>query len=244
MFIDAHRDKYRVKVGRSQRSPLRGYIPLGVASEPLLHLQRQRVHPPAHVRHSTGQPHPNSDRNRDHRPATTASTRASAGPCTAASTTTRTSPPSTISMRPVAPVLASSGISTTTGTNPASVSPRLAKSTPPPEQHTAVHSVAARHLRDRFPRAVALRHDAPLLCLAPPPPRRIHLARPRPQLPRRIRHLRSGPFDSWIPRRRPLPIAHVRSFPPVREGGPHPGQILALLRAASERSLARDGCSS
>ena len=94
-----------------------------------------------------------------------------------------------------------------------------------------VHPVAARHHRDRIARPVALRDDAPLLCLAPPPPRRIHLARSRTQLPRRIRHLRSCPLDSWTPPRRSFAIAHVRSIPPVREGGPH--RMVTLPRAYS-----------
>ena len=62
--------------------------------------------------------HPNPDRNRNHRRPTTASTRASAPACTVASTTTRTSSPSTISMRPHAASLDGAGASTTTGTNP------------------------------------------------------------------------------------------------------------------------------
>ena len=61
---------------------------MGVAPQTLLHLQRQRVHPPAHVRYPRGQPHPHSTGNRNHRRPTTASTRASAGACTVASTTT------------------------------------------------------------------------------------------------------------------------------------------------------------
>ena len=52
-------------------------------------------------------------------PATTATTRASAGACTVASTMNRTSSPSTISMRPGTASLDASGDSTTTGTNPA-----------------------------------------------------------------------------------------------------------------------------
>ena len=93
-----------------------------VQARTLLHLQRQRVHPPAHVRHPCGQPHPNTARNRNHRRPTTATTRASAGACTVASTMTRTSSPSTISIRPGAASLDGSGASTTTGTNPAPVS--------------------------------------------------------------------------------------------------------------------------
>ena len=80
--------------------------------------QRKRVHPPAHVRHPARQPHSNSAGNRNHRRPTTASTRASAGVFTVASTT-RTSPPSTISTRPVGASLTTSDVSTTTGTNPA-----------------------------------------------------------------------------------------------------------------------------
>ena len=98
---------------------------VGVTPETFLHLQRKRVHPPAHVRRPRGQPHPNRAGDRNHRPATTAttaSTRASAGACTVASTMTCTSSPSTISMRPDAASLAGSGASTTTGTNPAPVS--------------------------------------------------------------------------------------------------------------------------
>ena len=57
----------------------------------------------------------------------------------------------------------------------------------------------------------------------------VHASRPtdyvtsgrRPQLLRSIQHLRSRPFHSWTPPRCPLPIAHVRSIPPHREGGPH-----------------------
>ena len=66
--------------------------------------------------------HPNAATNRDHRRPTTANTRASAGACTVASTMTRTSSPSTTSMRPGAASLAGSGASTTTGTNPAPAS--------------------------------------------------------------------------------------------------------------------------
>ena len=57
----------------------------------------------------------------------------------------------------------------------------------------------------------------------------VHAGRPtdyvtsgrRPQLLRSIQHLRSCPIHSWTPPRCPLPIAHVRSIPPHREGGPH-----------------------
>ena len=57
----------------------------------------------------------------------------------------------------------------------------------------------------------------------------VHAGRPtdyvtsgrRPQLLRSIQHLRSCPFHSWTPPRCSLPIAHVRSIPPHREGGPH-----------------------
>ena len=41
---------------------------------------------------------------------------------------------------------------------------------------------------------------------------------------------------SWTPARRPLPNARVRSFPPVREGGPHRMPTLPL-----SRELARQG---
>ena len=59
------------------------------------------------------------------------------------------------------------------------------------------------------------------LRLAPPPPRRIHPARTRPRLLPRLRHLRSYSLDRRAPHRCPIPIAHVRSIPPIREGGTH-----------------------
>ena len=52
-------------------------------------------------------------------------------------------------------------------------------------------------------RLTTLGDDAPLPRLAPPPPGRIRPTRPRTQLLRSIRHLRSCPFDWWTPPRCP-----------------------------------------
>ena len=60
--------------------------------------------------------------------------------------------------------------------------------TTPPEQHAGVNTVATRHRRGRLPAAVALRGDAPSLRIAPLPPGRLRIARPRLLL--RLRHLR------------------------------------------------------
>ena len=58
VLVASHRASKRLfSEARSRRDAA-----MGVASETLLHLQRQRVHPPAHVRHSTRQPHPNTAR--------------------------------------------------------------------------------------------------------------------------------------------------------------------------------------
>ena len=55
-----------------------------VAAEPLLDLQRQTVHPAAHVRHPARDPHPRTRRKRDHHGSNTAS---SAAKCDGASNT-------------------------------------------------------------------------------------------------------------------------------------------------------------
>ena len=102
-------------------------------------------------------------------------------------------------------------------------------STPAPEQHTGVNTVATRHRRGRIPAPVALRDDAPLLRLVPPPSGRIRLARPR-LLPS-LRHLRSCSLDWRAPLRCPIPIAHVRSIPPIREGGTHRMHTLQTLQS-------------
>ena len=73
-----------------------------VAPEILLDLKRQGVHAAPHVGHPGRQPDPNTARNRDHRRARTASTRASAEPSTSRSTITREPSASAISIRPAA----------------------------------------------------------------------------------------------------------------------------------------------
>src|SRR5688572_4693553 len=60
-----------------------------VATEVLLHLQRQAVHAAAHVGHARRQPHPHPRRHRDHARASTASTRTSAASSTSAPANTR-----------------------------------------------------------------------------------------------------------------------------------------------------------
>ena len=69
----------------------------------------------------------------------------------------------------------------------------------------------------------------------------VHAGRPtdyvmsgrRPQLLRSIQHLRSCPFHSWTPPPCPLPIAHVRSIPLHREGGPHRMGYLCRMRGCA-----------
>ena len=53
----------------------------------------------------------------------------------------------------------------------------------------------------------------------------------RPRLLPRLRHLRPCPLDWWTPPRCPIPIAHVRSFLPVREDETHrmPTLLLRVL---------------
>src|SRR5258708_38336807 len=70
-----------------------------VALQHLLHQQRQAVEATAHVRHTARQPYPRLRRQPDHRP-NARNTRPSADSSTAASTRTRTSPPSSISIEP------------------------------------------------------------------------------------------------------------------------------------------------
>ena len=105
-------------VGQTFRSAKR------LAPKAFLNLEAQRVHAAPHVRHARRQPYPDTARNRDHRGARTASTRASAGASTVASTITRERPLSTISIRPYkaetpSPSSARTwpGGATTTGTN-------------------------------------------------------------------------------------------------------------------------------
>ena len=50
---------------------------------------------------------------------------------------------------------------------------------------------------------------------------RIPVARPRPRLLPSLRHLRPCHIDWWEPAQCPIPIAHVRSIPPIRKGGTH-----------------------
>ena len=75
---------------------------MGIVLEILLDLQRQGVHAAPHVGRPGRQPDTNTARNRDHRRARTASTRASAEPSTSRSTITREPSASAISIRPAA----------------------------------------------------------------------------------------------------------------------------------------------
>src|SRR5271168_255640 len=68
-----------------------------VAAQPLLHLQRQPVHPFALVGPADRQPHPNPARNRDHRRASAATTAAAKAGDTEAGIRTRASPANSIS---------------------------------------------------------------------------------------------------------------------------------------------------
>ena len=95
--------------------------------------------------------------------------------------------------------------------------------------------MALRHFRDRLPRAVALGDDPSLVCLAPPPPRRIHPTRLRARLLRRVRHLRPCPLDWWAP-------LNVLAFPRFVDRAP--AEVAATLLdegqyLCSERTMYR-----
>ncbi len=75
---------------------------MGIALQLLLNRKSQALHAPAHVRVASRDPDPDAARDRDHRRAKMASTRASAATSTPASTMTRRSFPISISMRPLA----------------------------------------------------------------------------------------------------------------------------------------------
>ena len=133
-----------------------------VAPEILLDLKRQGVHAAPHVGHATRQPDTNTSRNRDHRRARTASTRASAEPSTSRSTITRA-----IGQRDLHPSRRRRIPRGSTqrrrlqnhrhqAAGPASL---LAKPAPAVEHQVGVHVVAPRHNRHRNPRLVALRYD-------------------------------------------------------------------------------------
>jgi hypothetical protein len=78
-----------------------------IAAKALLHQQRQAIHPFPHVGVSAGNPDPHTCRGRDHRRSRMASTRANAAASTLASTMTRRSFPTSITMRPVVNALGS-----------------------------------------------------------------------------------------------------------------------------------------
>ena len=111
---------------------------------------------PATIRPVMGPATPEHRSQPESSPRTIASTRASAEPCTAAWTTTRTAAPSTISIvafsapRPLLRPARLDGLAHNHWNKLARVR-LLAKPTPPGEQHTGVDRVAARHHRDRMP---------------------------------------------------------------------------------------------
>src|SRR5580704_3269737 len=69
-----------------------------IPAERLLHLQRQAVHPLAHVRPPDGQPDLHTRRNRDHRRSSASSTRRNAFPSTPLPMRMRYLSPSSISI--------------------------------------------------------------------------------------------------------------------------------------------------
>src|SRR6516162_2183234 len=71
-----------------------------IAAEHLLYLQRQPIHAFAHVGSADRQPHPHAAGDRDHRRASTSSTRFSAAASTSRSTRTRRPLSSSISISP------------------------------------------------------------------------------------------------------------------------------------------------
>src|SRR3984957_1798423 len=73
-----------------------------ITTQPLLHQQCQTLHALAHIGVAGRDPDPHACRDRDHRRSRTLSTRASAAASTPASTMTRQSFPTTITMRPLA----------------------------------------------------------------------------------------------------------------------------------------------
>src|SRR4030095_5819832 len=71
-----------------------------IALHRFLNLQRQAIHPPAHVGGTDRKPDPHATRNRDHRRSRTPMTRAKAAALTSRSTITRLPPVRSISGRP------------------------------------------------------------------------------------------------------------------------------------------------
>jgi len=95
---------------------------VSVAAQPFLHLQAQRMHAPAHVRHTAGKPDPKAGGKGDQRRRSrTSSTRPKAAASTSAPTMNRRPPATTISVRPpdgTGDDTGASGATTAAGTKP------------------------------------------------------------------------------------------------------------------------------
>src|SRR5271169_379412 len=138
-----------------------------VALEPLLHLERQALHPAPHVGVPSRDPHPNSSRKRDHREANALMIAVASSAGAVAAMRTRMSRPSSISSTgPSVRNCSFGSAATTTSVKSRGSGPKLI---PPPINLPGNHIPAPGHLANRRAQCKRLRDNQLLLFRVPPP---------------------------------------------------------------------------